>query len=128
MISGASAAPAAPLQQVAHPSYISADTFVLALLGSLTALQAQGAQVPTFANVQSAIQNLPSSNIKSALLASLMTADGDFNAFRKNVATWFDDSMDRLSGAYKRHLKVLTIMVGCAVAVSLNADTFGVGS
>jgi hypothetical protein len=111
-----------------HPSYISADTFVLALTGSLTGTRLdQGQQVPTFADVQAAIQNLPPSKIKSALLASLMTAEGNFDAFRKSVATWFDDSLERLSGAYKRHLKFISIVVGCAVAVIINADTFEVG-
>jgi hypothetical protein len=43
------------------------------------------------------------------------------------VASWFDDSMERLSGAYKRHLKLLSIIMGCAIAVIVNADTFSVG-
>jgi hypothetical protein len=121
--------PDAPPAAVKHPSYLSADTFVLALLGSLTGTRlAQGEQAPKFADVQTAIQNLPPSRVKGALLASLMTAGEDFEAFRMSVATWFDDSMDRLSGAYKRHMKLISIIVGCAVAVLINADTFDVGS
>ncbi|HEX7766175.1 MAG TPA: hypothetical protein VF443_05640 [Nitrospira sp.] len=117
-----------PAQSGQHPSYISAETFVLALVGSLTSAQStHGQQVPGFADVQSAIQNLPPSKIKSALLTSLIAAQGNFDAFRKSVATWFDDSMERLSGAYKRHLKLISIIVGCAVAVIFNADTFEVG-
>ncbi len=122
------AAPIAETQPGEHPSYISAETFVLALIGSLTGTHlAQGQVAPGFPDVQSAIQNLPPSKIKSALLASLMTAQGDFATFRKSVATWFDDSMERLSGAYKRHLKLISIVVGCGVAVIVNADTFAVG-
>src|SRR6266849_1361080 len=122
------AAPVAETQPGEHPSYISADTFVLALIGGLTGTRlGQGQQTPGFADVQSAIQDLPPSKIKSALLASLMTAEGDFATFRKSVATWFDDSMERLGGAYKRHLKLISIVVGCAVAVIVNADTFAVG-
>jgi len=41
--------------------------------------------------------------------------------------TWFDDSMEQLSGAYKRHLKLISILIGCAVAVIINADTFAAG-
>jgi hypothetical protein len=111
-----------------HPSYISADTFVLALIGSITGMRsAQGQQVPGFPDVESAIQNLPASKIKSALVASLMTAQGNFDAFRRSVGTWFDDSMDRLGGAYKRHLKFISIVVGSVVAIVINADTFEVG-
>jgi hypothetical protein len=123
LMGGASAAQSVPQ----HPSYISSETFVLALVGSLTGERlAQGQAVPGFADVQSAIQNLPPSRIKSALLASLMTASSDFDAFRKSVATWFDDSMDRVGGAYKRHLKLISIIAGCVVAVVMNADTFEV--
>ena len=59
---------------------------------------------------------------------NLVIAENDFDAFRRSVATWFDDSMDRLSGAYKRHMKLISIIVGCAVAVLINADTFEVGN
>jgi hypothetical protein len=76
---------------------------------------------------RAAIEALPPSKIKGALQASLLSAQGDFNAFHKSVTTWFDDSMDRLSGSYKRHLKLISIVIGCAVAVIMNADTFATG-
>lgn len=122
------AAPPAPTQIDDHPSYLSADTFVLALVGSLTGTRlAKDQSVPTFGDVKSAIEALPPSKVKSALLASLMAAGADFDAFRKNAAAWFDDSMERLSGVYKRNLKLISILVGFAVAVIINADTFAVG-
>jgi hypothetical protein len=111
----------------AHPSYIASTTFVLALLGSLTGSDATGGDVPQFAEVQSAIRKLPPSRIKSALVSSLVTSQGDFDRFRASVASWFDDSMDRLSGAYKRNLKRIAIFVGCVIAVIVNADSFLVG-
>lgn len=122
------AAPAAESQPGVHPSYVSADTFALALVGALTGTRlALGQPTPGFADVQAAIEALPPSKIKGALQASLLSAQGDFNAFHKSVTTWFDDSMDRLSGSYKRHLKLISIVIGCAVAVIMNADTFATG-
>lgn len=122
------AAPPASTQGGDHPSYLSADTFVLALVGSVTGTRlAKDQKVPSFAEVQSAIEALQPSKVKSALIANLMAAQGDFAAFRKNAAAWFDDSMERLSGAYKRHLKFISIIVGFIVAVTINADTFAVG-
>jgi hypothetical protein len=118
-------APIASIQSRAHPSYVSSETFTLALVGALTGTRlAQGTPTPGFADVQTAIEELPPSKIKSALQASLLSAQGDFNAFRMSVATWFDDSMDRLSGAYKRHLKLISIFVGCVAAIGMNVDTF----
>jgi hypothetical protein len=122
------ARPTAAAQSGQHPAYVSTNTFVLGLVGGLCAKQfAPGQSIPSFADVQTAIQNLPPSNIKDALVTSLTVAQGNFDQFRRHVATWFDDSMDRLSGAYRRHLKFVSIVVGCVVAVILNADTFAVG-
>jgi len=120
---------AATMQPGEHPSYISAEVFVQALIGGLVGTRvAPGQPIPTFAEIQSTIEKLPASNIKSALVSSLVVAQGDLDAFRKSVATWFDDSMERLSGAYKRYMKWISIAIGLAVAVAFNADTFGVAS
>ncbi len=42
---------------------------------------------------------------------------------RQNVEKWFNDSMDRLSGWYKRRAQQTGLYIGIAVAVLLNADT-----
>jgi hypothetical protein len=121
------APPIPPAIDTKHPSYVSAETFVMALIGALTpGHQATGQPAPTFADVQAAVEALPPSGLKSALLASLTNAEHQLDAFRKNLATWFDDAMERLSGAYKRQLKLISLVIGCAVAVIVNADTFSV--
>ena len=40
-----------------------------------------------------------------------------------NVEKWFDDSMDRLSGWYKRNAQKMAFGIGITVAVVLNGDT-----
>ena len=47
--------------------------------------------------------------------------------FCENLANWFDDAMDRIAGAYKRNLKKISLAIGIAVAVILNADPLRVG-
>jgi hypothetical protein len=42
---------------------------------------------------------------------------------RVSVEKWFDDSMDRLSGWYKRRVTKLAFVIGILVAILLNADT-----
>ena len=42
---------------------------------------------------------------------------------RVSVEKWFDDSMDRLSGWYKRRAIRLAFVIGIFVAIILNADT-----
>jgi hypothetical protein len=108
----------------AEPSYLSAQTFVGALIDSLDS----GKPIPGIAEIQQAIEKLPAgSNVRDILLANLASANGDITKFRENLANWFDDSMDRISGAYKRYLKWFSLAVGIAVAVILNADSLRVG-
>ncbi|BAY45585.1 hypothetical protein SAMD00079811_31910 [Scytonema sp. HK-05] len=46
------------------------------------------------------------------------------NQFKKEVETWFDRSMDRSSGVYKRNAKGVAILIGIAIAILTNTDTF----
>ena len=42
---------------------------------------------------------------------------------RKNIEEWFNNSMDRLSGWYKRRSQVLAFMIGISIAILLNVDS-----
>ncbi|MGA7937442.1 MAG: hypothetical protein WCA35_28080 [Kovacikia sp.] len=44
--------------------------------------------------------------------------------FRKEVALWFDRSMARSSGVYKRNAKGVTILIGIVLAAITNSDSF----
>ncbi|WP_298920495.1 hypothetical protein [uncultured Nostoc sp.] len=46
------------------------------------------------------------------------------NQFKNEVETWFDRSMDRASGVYKRNAKGTAILIGISVAILTNTDTF----
>ncbi|MBW4632708.1 MAG: hypothetical protein KME30_12670 [Iphinoe sp. HA4291-MV1] len=48
----------------------------------------------------------------------------EMNQFKKEVETWFDRSMDRASGVYKRNAKGVAILIGVSVAILTNTDTF----
>jgi hypothetical protein len=110
-----------------HPSYLAGGTVALALMGSL--LKEDGAAGATgFAAVKSTIDNLPDSKLKDALQVSVLQANQDINALRQGIATWFDDSMDRLSGAYKRRMKWIGMLIGVLVAIAFNADSFNVAT
>lgn len=106
------------------PSYISGRSVALALIGTVN----PDVPLPGFEQVKAAVNALPESNIKDTLLASLIDADGNLTRFRDSVANWFDGSMDRLTGAYKRHMQMMSLIVGLIVAVVFNADTLYVGN
>ena len=47
----------------------------------------------------------------------------ELNQFRREIENWFDRSMERASGVYRRNNKLVAIIIGSFVAVAVNADT-----
>ena len=45
---------------------------------------------------------------------------------RENIENWFDSSMDRVSGWYKRRAQLTILVVGFFVAITVNVDTITV--
>jgi hypothetical protein len=102
-----------------HVSYLSGQTFALALLGSLDQTKA----LPNFAQIKSAVQNMPDCNIRDVLLSHITLANEDLTTLRDGLAAYFDGAMDRVTGIYKRYLKWISFAVGAVLVVALNADT-----
>ncbi|MER3476071.1 MAG: hypothetical protein C4287_05305, partial [Leptolyngbya sp. ERB_1_2] len=50
--------------------------------------------------------------------------ENEVNQFRDEVAIWFDQSMSRASGVYKRNAKGVAILIGLILATATNSDTF----
>ncbi len=107
-----------------HSSYFDGKTVALALIGALDTSK----PIPAIGDIQGAVAKLPAdSNIKSVLQATLAEANGDLDKLRTSIAGWYDNAMDRLSGAYKRKLKLVALIVGLVTAAALNADSLRVG-
>ena len=102
-----------------HSSYFDGKTVAMALIGALD----PAAPIPVIGGVQNAVIALPDSNIRSTLLALLTEANGNLDNLRTSIAGWFDSAMDRLSGVYKRKIKVISLLIGIALAAALNADS-----
>jgi len=104
------------------PSYLSGRSVALALLDSLNT----GKPIPEVQDIVTAIGKLPDSNVKDALQTAATQARGDIDKLRAGVASWFDDSMDRMSGIYKRRMHWISFGIGLAITIVLNADTVSV--
>ncbi|MEO1123617.1 MAG: hypothetical protein AAFX95_06015 [Cyanobacteria bacterium J06639_16] len=48
--------------------------------------------------------------------------------FEQEVEQWFDNAMERAGGVYNRNAKIVAILIGIAIAYSVNADTFHIAS
>lgn len=88
----------------------------------------------TYQRIKQAIDSLPKSVTESiSTLANRAQARGetaktDINQLRKEIELWFERSMERASGVYKRNAKGVAILIGFVIAVTANADTFQIAS
>ncbi|NJL85486.1 MAG: hypothetical protein HC886_05170 [Leptolyngbyaceae cyanobacterium SM1_1_3] len=55
-------------------------------------------------------------------------ADEELQKLQKEVEGWFDRSMTRAAGVYKRNAKGVGILIGLAIAVILNADSLHIAN
>ncbi len=86
------------------PSYIPSRNFALALLD----LARSGEKLPP--------------NVADAFGAFEKSAGNNAAMLQHNVEDWFNSSMDRVSGWYKRYSQRLVLVMGLAAAVLVNAD------
>jgi hypothetical protein len=50
-------------------------------------------------------------------------AEGDTVKFKKHLENWFDETMDRASGWYKKHIQFILFIIGFILSVAFNVDT-----
>jgi hypothetical protein len=59
----------------------------------------------------------------SSLKVYLADLESDVKALGTEIESWFNNGMARASGVYKRNAKAVSLLIGFAIAISLNADT-----
>jgi hypothetical protein len=64
--------------------------------------------------------------LRRTLLALIDAAGDDMNKVRENLEQWFNGTMDRVTGWYRRRIQWISGGVGVALAIALNADTFAI--
>jgi hypothetical protein len=100
----------------AAPSYIDPQHFAIALIDHLQ-------QVPgNVAQLRASIDSLPDEQIRRLLQGMLARAGKDADHLRNQVADWFDHSMDRVSGLYKRNTQLATFVAALLLSLALKVD------
>jgi hypothetical protein len=74
-------------------------------------------------NIGRWIEALPDSKLRENLRSLFVVAEDDVQKFKASVEGWFNATMDRVSGWYKRFAQKWMILIGLALAVMLNVDT-----
>lgn len=79
--------------------------------------------------IQQVIDKLPPS-LRASLAAlaqrtqiKAKSTEEELNQFKKEIEVWFDRSMDRASGVYKRNAKGISFLIGLFLAIATNTDT-----
>lgn len=135
------------------PSYIPAETFALALMDLLKPASAtpSGSAKDASASPNSPIENqnatgpsilpvnpqtlLPFRNailalgdtpVQRALLPLIDAAGGDVSKARANIENWYNNSMDRVAGWYKRRVQKIIFVIGFIIVVCMNADSIAI--
>jgi hypothetical protein len=128
------------------PSYIPATNFALTVMdlilpgtGATGATQGSsgtpgvvvnvaGVAPPPAANnplqpLRDGIRAIPNQHVRDALMTLVAAAGNDVVKARENIEGWFNSSMDRVSGWYKRRTQLIILLSGIVLAGLVNADT-----
>ena len=106
------------------PSYLSSRTFTLAMLDTIAPPATGGTGLLEKAK-EGLKEVLPDAEhpVRRQIELLLEDAGQDLDRFRHSLEGWYDDTMDRVSGWYKRRSQVVLLVIGIAVAGLANADT-----
>jgi hypothetical protein len=74
-----------------------------------------------------AVQRLsPSNPAREPLLRMMTDAQGNRDKFRASLEHWYDDTMDRVSGWYKRYVQKIILTISIVLVAALNVDTINI--
>ncbi len=104
------------------PSHIPDHTFALAFLDGIAPFWEKGEEA--ISRIGAAVSELKEdSELRRMLSIFLQQAGGDFTKLQANIETWFNDSMSRVGGWYKRKCQIITIIFAVLLTGATNADT-----
>ncbi|MFZ6779903.1 hypothetical protein ACO0LD_23970 [Undibacterium sp. Ji83W] len=109
-----------------HPSYIPSKAFAQALIDIVVQANLPGPNKKphTFDNVRQAVVEITDDDaLRTALLSCLDSAQYDLEQAKKNIEEWFENSMDRVSGWYKRNTQKVLLIFGLIIASLFNINT-----
>src|SRR5215211_2641025 len=105
----------------ARPSYLSAKAFADSAAEIIIKAKAATATADELYDV------LPQA-LRARLQPILKEVGADATAIKAELEAWFDDTMDRLEGAYKRWAQVWLFAVGLVIVVAANASSYRIAA
>jgi hypothetical protein len=103
------------------PTYIPAANFARALIDVMVRGGTSSSAAITIDSVRQKLTN-PSDPVQRVVLQALDTAT-DLPTLYASLEQWFNNSMDRVSGWYKRETQIILFVIGIVVTVAVNGNT-----
>jgi hypothetical protein len=66
--------------------------------------------------------------VKQALMTLVDAAGNDVSRARENIEAWYNSSMERVTGWYKRRGQAIMLVLGLGVVIAVNADTIAIST
>jgi hypothetical protein len=106
------------------PSYLPSRTFALALMDLVTTkADGQPGDKDRLLQLRTWAAGVSNIKVKRALLILIDEAQGDLVKARESIETWFNSSMDQVSGWYKQQTQWITLILGIIITLVANVDT-----
>lgn len=110
------------------PSYIASEVFARAFLETIEDLS------PTSDNIDSLVENIKVSSLPDTLKENFLVltklakskvkkTENQLEQLEKEVRDWYDRSMERATGVYKRNAKAAALIVALFIVIVANVDT-----
>ncbi|MDB5937216.1 MAG: hypothetical protein JWQ01_4560 [Massilia sp.] len=106
-----------PRRLKSKPSYVEPLHFAVALVDAIQTISGN------YAQLGHDIDAVGDPQVRRTLQAIYQRAGGDLKLFQDGVALWFDSSMERVSGSYKRRSLLVSLLLSLLLAILFNIDS-----
>jgi hypothetical protein len=113
------------------PSYIPSGQFASALLDLVVRGPGQlpyPAPPLSIESLRSSVTALGDGQVRRAVLSAIDLGANDLQRVKANLETWFNGTMDRVSGWYRRRTQIVLFAIGLFVAVAMNIDAITIAN
>ena len=111
------------LKRTKGPSYISPRSFALVVLDNFAPDENQKT---IFDKGNKVLEGAPAA-IRKRLKPLLAGAEADVEGLRTNLEAFYDDTMARVSGWYKRKTQIIVLVIGVVLVLAMNANAIKMG-
>lgn len=106
------------------PAYLTSQNFSKNVVDLLKKLDdGKNVEASALERIKSGIEKIPASETKEFIKSLMNDANHDVEKFKTLLEQWYNDTMERASGWYKRKVQFMIFIIGFALAIIFNVDS-----